>query len=183
MKCLFALSLCLCAATALAEEPAKTSFTVPGGATFKVTAPEGWKLLKIQPDPTLRPTILLEAPKHEAKIQMYFFVDRVGELGSKSLLQDSVTQRAREQYLLGSKNKEVTLQTLDVPGASCIYTQIDGAGLEGKKQKLGDFSVVATGIMKWGDSVGVITLLGNSFDSPAFKTGKDFFKTGIAIQQ
>jgi hypothetical protein len=185
MRCLFALTLLACAATAFAAEETakKATISVPGGATLEAVAPAGWSLVKIQPDPTFRPTILLESPDHDAKLQVTFFVDTVGELATKDKVEDRVASRAKWQYLIGSMEKKITLQTLDVPGALCVYAQFTDAGMEGKKEKLGPYKVVATGVIKFGNTIGTITLLGNSFDDKAYQMGKDFLKSGLTVHK
>jgi hypothetical protein len=185
MKTLCALILLSCAPSILvADETAKKlTVSVPGGATLEAVAPAGWSLTKIQVDPTARPTLLLDAPHHDATLQITFFIDTVGELATKENVASRVASRAKWQYLIGSLEKKITLETLDVPGAICVYAQFTDAGIEGKKEKLGPFKVVATGVIKFGNTIGTITLLGNSFDDKAFQIGKVFLKTGLTVHK
>ena len=185
MNRLFAVVLLGCAATAWAadEEAAKKTVAIPGGATLEVAAPEGWSLRVIQPDPKLPPTIRLKSAKREANLQVTFFIDKVGSLGTKDKLSDMVEAAAKQQYLIGSVEKKVTVQFLDSPNAICAYAEFTDADLVGKEAKLGQYKVVATGIIKFGDTIGVVTLLGNSFDDPAYQAAKGFLKSGLTVRK
>ena len=181
MKRWMAVALLVCATTAwAADEPAqnKATISVSGGATLEVTAPEDWSLRTIQPGPTLAPTIRLRA---ETRGEFAGFVLR--RYGRRVVHQGKSGGQGglahKWQYLIGSADKKVTLQTIESSSELCVYAELSGDRMEGKEAKLGSYNVVATGIIKFGRTIGVVTLLGKSFDDPAYLAGKEFLKSGL----
>jgi hypothetical protein len=162
--------------------PKTTTVTVPNGNTLDVATPEGWSLATVQPDPTLPPTVRLTAPNHETNLQITFLSDKTGTFNTKEKLEKTVEKTA-QQYVDGSVEKKIKLQSFDVVGGSCVFAEFTDSDLAGKPTKPGQFKVAGTGVMTLGQTVAAFTLLGDSFDDKSYLAAKNLLKTGVAIHK
>jgi hypothetical protein len=171
------------AARAAGPTPPKPStVTVPGGDSLEVTPPEGWSASTVQPDPSLPPTVRLTAPNKEASLQITFLSDKTGTFSTKEKL-EKVVEKAAQQYVDGSVEKKIKLQSLDIPGGTCIYAEFTDSDLVGKTPPAGQFKIVGTGAMTLGKTIAAFTLLGDSVEAKAYLAAKQILKSGVALHK
>jgi hypothetical protein len=159
-----------------------STVTVPGGDALDVTAPEGWSLVTVQPDPSLPPTVRLTAPNHEANFRITFLSDKLGTFATKEKLEKAVNKTA-EQYVDNSVEKKIKLQSLELTGGNCVYAEFTDSDLVGKPSRPDQYKVIGTGVMTLGKTVAAFTLLGDSFDEKSYLAAKKILKSGVALHK
>ncbi len=172
-------------AGAQAAEPTRpkpATVTVPGGDTLDVSWSEGWTEVTVQPDPSLPPTVRLTAPNKEASLQITFLSDKTGSFNTKDKL-EKVVEKAGQQYVDGSVEKKIKLQSLDLASGTCIYAEFTDADLVGKTPPAGQFKIVGTGAITLGKTIAAFTLLGDSVDAKPYLAAKQILKSGVALHK
>ncbi len=159
-------------------KPAPEKLTIPGGDPIDVVAPEGWKLTKIQPKPTLPPTIILHSANNDTELRVTFIADKAGAFNTQDKIEKALTQAA-QQYVTGSVEKKLTLQDLKSANGKSSFAEFTDADLVGKQPGPGQYKVVGTGLLVVGNTAAIITLLGNALDDKSYVAGKAFLKSGI----
>jgi len=161
-----------------ADKPKPTTVNVPDGGKFEVTAPEGWKVRVIQPDPKLPPTVALATANQDTDLKITFIPDKTGAFGSEEKL-DAALKRVAEQYAGGSVENKTKVEKIESKNGTCLFAQFTDADLVGKETKPGQYKVVGTGLMLFDKTVAAIMLLGDSFDSKSYEAVKELIKSGI----
>jgi hypothetical protein len=185
MKTLLGVLLMCCAASAYAadsDEPKTSVVAVPDGGALDVITPAGWTFAKVQLDPSLPPTVRMSSANGDASLQVTLLVDKVGGFGTKEKMEE-VVKGAAQQYVGGSVENKVTLQSLESPNGKCVLAEFTDADLVGKPSGPGQYKVVATGILVLGKTVGAVTLLGDSFNDKSYLAGKKILTAGIAVHK
>jgi hypothetical protein len=174
---LIGVMICLgCLASLRAEDakPNVITFTPAESGPLEIKAPEGWtvKILKTPIAPTI-----LATPKNGAADLKITFIPMKEDLDKEKM--EALVKLGSEQYVAGSVERDVKLQNLDSKNATGVFAEFTDASLVGKPAKPGQFTFVATGLIKIGKATGTFTLLGNSFNDKDYLAGKEILKSGI----
>ena len=148
-----------------------------------IAAPAGWSLDTSQPDPNAPATTVLKSAKGDADLEISFIADKDGDFSTKEKLSENVERVAKAQFADTSVEKAVKVQTLDSPNGVVVYAEFTDAGPDGKPSLPAPFKVVATGLVKFGDTIAIITLMGTGFDDKAYTDAKDVLKNGITVHK
>ncbi len=185
MKKLLPLLFLSFAVTALAADADKTkptTVTTANGAKFDIAVPSGWAVetFKTNPNlPALPAATSLTTLNKDMILLIWFFAIKKGADDSKAKL-EAAFKIAAGQYAEGSVEKKTTIKSLDTKSGTCLFAEFTDASLVGKKPQPRQFAVVGTGMMRSGQTLIVVTLLGDSFTAKSYLAGKDVVTKGIA---
>ncbi len=156
---------------------------VPGATAIDVSFPAGWTVVKIQPNPTMPPTLRISCvDDHEVSLQITFIPDKDGRFDSQEKI-DKVVANMGRQYADGSEEKEIRLNKLATAHGLGSYARFTDADLVGKPNAPGHYKVVASGMLVIGKSAGAFTLLANSFDQPGYRQALAILQEHIAAHK
>lgn len=161
-----------------------TQVDVPNATALTLTVPETVSVTKIQPAPTLPPTLKLASKTRKMSLQITFMQHGKIDVSSQDAVNAMVQNMGRAQYEGGSVEKAtkvVPLKIKDGLGAIAYYTDADLVNTPNPRP--GQFKVVGSAVISIGDTVGVATLLGDDFKSAEFLSAVDILEHGIAKGQ
>jgi hypothetical protein len=135
---------------------------IPDGDTVVIELPKDWKVEKVQPKPTLPPTLRILAP-HAAhlSLQLTMMRDKDGKLGSEEELRKTL-ERSTARFVSGSVEKKQTIVALEsktVKGFHASFTDV--SLVDTKPIPEGKYLKMTSGILGIGRNVAAFTLLSN----------------------
>jgi hypothetical protein len=135
---------------------------VPDGGTLAIELPKDWKVEKIQPRPTLPPTLRILAPNAaHLSLQVTMMRDKDGKLGTEEELRKTL-ERSTARFVSGSVEKKQTIVALEsktVKGFHATFT--DASLVDTKPVPEGKYLTMTSGILGIGKNVAAFTLLSN----------------------
>ena len=172
------LSTGLVAAEGLPKKVERLEF--PDGGVVTLAHPEGWKFRRTPPSPTMPPSIKLTADSGgPVSLQLTFMPAGGTPWDTQEKIDQALKQTADAQYAGGSVEKKTTVEHLTCNKGMGSYAFFTDADLVGKEVRPGQFRIVATGIVVYGEQRGIFTLLADSIDQSGFKEALKVVTEGI----
>ena len=144
------------------DDAQKIVLQIPDGDTIVIAVPKDWKVDKIQPDPSLPPTLRIVPPKaSDLSLQVTMMADKEGKFRTENDLRKTL-ERSTQRFVSGSVEKKQTIVAMEsktVKGFHASFT--DASLVDTKPVPEGKFLLMTSGIFGIGKNVAVFTLLGN----------------------